>query len=113
MEPSKYDIITTIPAQPGYYILTLIEEGENGEPCEFSRVPVIAWRIHSRSDNGFEYVNIQYPLGDEPAEETAILRPDGTVFDSNEQFENESAALRSYQEYHRASVKARSERNTG
>jgi hypothetical protein len=113
MEPSKHDIITIIPAQPGYYILDLIEEGEDKEPHGFWRVPVIAWRIHSRSENGFEYTDIQYPIGDEPAAETAVLRPDGTVFDSNEQFENESTALRSYQEYHRASVKVRNERNPG
>ena len=112
MEPSKYDIITIIPAQPGYYILDTIE-GDNREPLEFWRVPIIAWRIHSRSLNGFEYSEIQYPIGDEDITELAILRPDGTVFDGDAQHESETDALNSYKARHRARVKDLEERNQG
>lgn len=90
--------IDTVAAYPGYHLLTIMY-AEDGSPREFFKTPVVAWRILS-SDN-------PYPVGDAYNHIDAVMRPDGSVYVTGDnfgeckQFENEAAALRHFADEHR------------
>lgn len=86
---------TTIPAQPGYYLLNVIYTGDvyAGGPHGFSKTPVIAWDvIHGNT----------HPIGDAHSLMEAIMRPDGSVYIPGErygedkQFKDEAEALQHF-----------------
>jgi hypothetical protein len=93
-----------IPAQPGYYILSVIDEGDK-EPYEFYRTPIIAWRVSAEIDKTLHCHVDREPIGDEDTSVSAILRPDGSVYiDYGDRFENAEAAMRAFaDEYRRRS----------
>lgn len=90
-----------IPAQPGYYQLSVVYEDEGG-PRGFSKTPVIAWRILS-GDN-------PYPIGDVRTLAEAIMRPNGSVYIAGErygdgkEFGNETEALQHFTDDYRSFI---------
>jgi hypothetical protein len=90
-----------IPAQPGYYILTLIDEGDK-EPYEFCRTPVIAWRVSAEMDKTGRCHVDREPIGDADTGVSAILRPDGSVYiDYADSFYSEAEAMGSFVDEYR------------
>jgi hypothetical protein len=87
-----------IPAQPGYYLLNVTYTDEGG-PNGFEKTPVIAWNVIS---------NTAYPIGDAHSLTDAVMRTDGSVYISGEnfgdgkEFANEAAALQYFTDAYRS-----------
>jgi hypothetical protein len=71
--PVRPDFGATIPAQPGFYMLGVLGDGD-GFPFEVIQYPVVAWALETES-----FAPYPVTLEGVQFDNVAILQPDGVV----------------------------------
>ena len=84
-----------IPAQDNFYALDIVFD-ENDKPCEFDKVPIIAWCISSGSENNenrriCSWFTSTAITPQSFADYRAVLYPDGRVEGIEQIFSSEQA----------------------